>query len=72
MARKKSSFAWSPVRELMKQVGAEIVARDAVDALIFYLEKRSKAITDLALKLAHHAKRKKISADDVELAIKHV
>ena len=69
MARKKSTFAWSPIRELMKSVGAEIVAREAVDALIFYLEKRSRALTDMAIKLAKHAGRKKVSVEDIDLAI---
>ena len=72
MAKRKSVFAWSPVRVLMKNEGAEIVARDAVDSLIYFLEKRSKAITEMALKLAKHAGRKKVSVPDVELAIDYV
>ena len=35
----KKVFAWSPVRKLMKDNGAEMVAREAVDALVDYLEK---------------------------------
>ncbi len=34
MAKKKRSFAWSPLRKLMKRSGAQMVARNAVDALI--------------------------------------
>lgn len=30
----KKVFAWSPIRSLMKNNGAEMVASDAVDALI--------------------------------------
>ena len=38
MAKKKRSFAWSPLRKLMKKSGANIVARNAVDLLISDLE----------------------------------
>ena len=34
----KKVFAWSPIRKLMKDNGAEMVARDAVDALIELVE----------------------------------
>ena len=69
MAKRKRTFAWSPLRALMKKAGAEIVSRAAVEALLFYLEERAKALTDSALKLAKHSKRKKISAGDMKLAI---
>ncbi len=69
MAKRKRTFAWSPVRELMKKAGATIVSRDAVEALLFYLEERAKALTASALKLAKHSKRKKITAADMKLAI---
>ena len=65
-------FAWSPVRRLMKNQGAEIVARDAVDRLIIHLEKISKELTRNALSYAHHAGRKKITVGDIELAIKYL
>ncbi|MHA1339565.1 MAG: histone [Promethearchaeota archaeon] len=69
MAKRKRVFAWSPVRELMKKTGAEIVSRDAVDVLLYYLEERAKNLTATALKLAKHSKRKKITAEDMKLAI---
>jgi histone H3/H4 len=53
----------------MKKAGASIVSREAVEALLFYLEERSKALTAAALKFAKHAKRKKITAADMGLAI---
>jgi len=52
------NFAWSPVRKLMKDNGAEMVARDAVDALIDYLEKLAKGMTNKALEMTRHAGRK--------------
>lgn len=71
MAKKKHTFAWSPIRRLMKQQGASIVARDAVDLLIDHLEKRAKALTEQAKKFTMHANRKKITKEDLNLAIKY-
>ncbi|MBD3188415.1 histone [Candidatus Bathyarchaeota archaeon] len=67
---KKRALAWSPVRDLMKSVGAQIVARDAVDLLIKYLEEKAKDITTNALKLTRHSKRTKLTKDDIELVLK--
>ena len=72
MAKKKRHFAWSPVRKLMRQSGAQIVARDAVELLITDLETISIKLTKKALGFAKHAKRKKISKDDLDLAIKYL
>jgi histone H3/H4 len=72
MAKKKRHFAWSPVRKLMRKAGAQIVARDAVELLITDLEGTAKTLTKKALGFAKHAKRKKISKDDMDLAIKYL
>lgn len=72
MAKKKRSFAWSPLRKLMKKGGANIVARSAVDVLIGDLESVSIKLTQKALGFAKHAKRKKITKDDMALAIKYM
>ncbi|MHA1733084.1 MAG: histone [Promethearchaeota archaeon] len=69
MARKKRVFAWSPLRALMKEAGAEIVSRDAVGTLMDFLEKRAKTLTESAIKLAKHSKRKKVTRADMQLAI---
>ena len=61
-------FAWSPIRELMKNSGAEMVAKDAVDELISYLEKKAKEITNLALEFSRHAQRKKLTEADMNMA----
>ncbi|MHA1490500.1 MAG: histone [Promethearchaeota archaeon] len=66
----KKVFAWSPVRKLMKDNGAEMVARDAVDALIDYLQKLAKTVTNKALEMTRHAGRKKLTLDDMDLAMK--
>ena len=68
----KKVFAWSPVRKLMKDNGAEMVARDAVDALIDYLEKLAKGVTNKALEMTRHANRKKLTNADMDLAMKLV
>ena len=68
MARK--TFAWSPVRALMKKAGAEMVAREAVDALIDYLEESASQLRSKALEITTHSRRKKITQADMALAIK--
>lgn len=64
---KKSIIAWSPIRALMKDEGAEMVSRDAVDALISLLISNARKVTQEALVFARHAKRKKITKDDIAL-----
>jgi histone H3/H4 len=71
MAKKKHAFAWSPIRRLMKQQGASIVARDAVNLLIDHLEKSAIALTEQARAFTMHANRKKITKNDLLLAIKY-
>jgi len=71
MAKKKHTFAWSPIRRLMKQQGASIVARDAVDLLIDHLEKTARQLTEQAKQFTMHANRKKITKNDLLLAIKY-
>ncbi|MHA1132323.1 MAG: histone-like protein [Candidatus Helarchaeota archaeon] len=71
MARRRY-FAWSPLRALMASVGAKIVAREAVNYLIDWLEEKSVSMTTRALTLARHAKRKKITKADINLVIKGI
>lgn len=65
----KKSLAWSPIRELMKKSGAEMVSKDAVDALITILEEKAVALTSKALEFCRHADRKKLTKEDMDLAI---
>jgi histone H3/H4 len=67
---KRKTLAWSPVRNLMKSVGAQIVAHDAVDLLISYLDDKAKEITTNALKLTRHSKRTKLTKEDIDLVLK--
>ena len=63
------AFAWSPLRSLMKRAGAEIVSRAAVDKLMDYLEEYAKELTTCALEIVKHSGRKKITQQDMKLAI---
>ncbi|OLS15619.1 MAG: hypothetical protein RBG13Loki_0718 [Promethearchaeota archaeon CR_4] len=67
---KAKIFAWSPIREMMKANGAEMVARDAVDELISVLERQAKELTNRALEFSRHAGRKKVTAEDMNMALK--
>jgi histone H3/H4 len=66
---KKRYFAWSPLRAIMASVGAKIVARDAVDYLIDYLQKKTIELTKQSIVYARHAGRKKVTTADIDLAI---
>ena len=65
----KRVLAWSPIRELMKKGGAEMVSKEAVDALIVILEEKAIALTTKALEFCRHADRKKLTKEDMDLAI---
>jgi histone H3/H4 len=65
-------IAWSPLRSLMKAAGAEIVSRESVDVLLNFLEARAKKLTEMALTFAKHSKRKKITKDDMALAVQNI
>lgn len=64
-------ISWSPIRRLMKHNGAVIVARDAVDELVDWMGQSAEKLTKTALTLTKHAKRKKITRNDILLAIKY-
>jgi histone H3/H4 len=55
----------------MKQQGASIVARNAVDLLIDHLEKTAIGLTEQARAFTMHANRKKITKNDLLLSIKY-
>ncbi len=64
-------ISWSPIRRLMKHNGAVIVARNAVNELVDWMSASAVTITKSALTLTKHGKRKKITRDDILLAIKY-
>jgi histone H3/H4 len=55
----------------MKHNGAVIVARVAVNELVDWMSQSAEKITKTALSLTKHGKRKKVTRDDILLAIKY-
>jgi len=69
-AKKKSAvyIAKAPIRRLMKAEGAKLVAAEALNKLIGYLENSAADITKEAIKLTKAAKRKRITPLDIRNA----
>lgn len=58
-AKKSDGYiAKAPIRRLMKKEGAVLVAADALDKLIAYLEKQAATATKDAIKITQADKRK--------------
>jgi len=64
----ESYMAKAPIRRLMKKVGAGLVAADALDKLIDFLEKTAVATTKKAIKITKADKRKRVMAEDIRKA----
>ena len=70
MARDKKVITKTALRRLMKnEANARIVALDAILALQEFLNDQATQITQKALTLAKHAKRKTISKADIKLSV---
>jgi histone H3/H4 len=69
-AKKKgdSYIAKAPIRRLMKKEGADLVAADALDKLIGFLEKTAADATKEAIKITKADKRKRVTAADIRKA----
>jgi len=67
-AKRDSYVAKAPIRRLMKAEGADLVAAEALDKLIDFLEKAAADATKEAIKLTKAAKRKRITAADIRNA----
>jgi len=69
-AMKKSAvyIAKAPIRRLMKAEGAKLVAAEALNKLIGYLENAAADITKESIKLTKADKRKRITALDIRNA----
>lgn len=68
-AKKSDSYiAKAPIRRLMKKEGADLVAADALDKLIGFLEKTASDATKEAIKITKADKRKRVTAADIRKA----
>ena len=67
---KRRYFAWSPIRKVMADAGAKIVAREALGHLIDWLQEEAVRISKRAHVLAKHSNRKKITKGDINLSVK--
>ncbi|MFX1275007.1 MAG: histone [Promethearchaeota archaeon] len=61
-------IAKAPIRRLMKKEGAELVAAEALDKLIDFLEKAAADATKDAIKVCKADKRKRVTASDIRNA----
>ena len=67
-----SELSTAAVRRLIEAAGAARVGDDAVEELGKILEDFAVKVGKAATELAHHAGRKTVKAQDIQLAIKRV
>ena len=60
---------YAPVERLIRSAGAKRVSETAGVALAEILEQYGLEIAEEAIKLAQHAKRKTVKAEDIKLAM---
>ncbi len=65
---RSSYIAKAPIRRLMKDEGAGLVAENAVILLIGELTKAAKEVTKKAVKIVKDDKRKRVTAADITAA----
>jgi histone H3/H4 len=64
-AERNAYIAKAPIRRLMKNEGAGLVAEDAVELLIATLTKAAEECTKKAVKLVKDEKRKRLTSVDI-------
>jgi histone H3/H4 len=68
-AKKAEGYiAKAPIRRLMKKEGADLVAAEALDKLINFLETGAAAATKKAIEICTADKRKRVTAGDIRKA----
>ncbi len=67
-AKGEGYIAKAPIRRLMKKEGADLVAAEALDKLINYLEGAAANATKAAIELCKADKRKRVTASDIRKA----
>lgn len=66
--KSESYIAKAPIRRLMKKEGADLVAAEALDRLISFLEGKAADATKEAIKICKADKRKRVTAADIRNA----
>ena len=59
----------STAKKILKEAGAYRISDDALDEFLDVINKYSYSLAQKAVKLAHHANRKTLRKEDIELAI---
>ncbi|MHA1293758.1 MAG: histone-like protein [Promethearchaeota archaeon] len=68
-AKKGESYiAKAPIRRLMKKEGADLVAAEALDKLISFLESKAAETTKAAIAICKSDKRKRVTSSDIRAA----
>jgi len=62
---KKNYVPFSPTRNFMKKLGAEIVSRDAVNYINQFIETKAREIASESLAIVKHSGRKKVKKEDI-------
>ncbi|MBE6488534.1 MAG: histone family protein [Methanosphaera stadtmanae] len=61
----------APIKRILQNAGAQRVSDDAAVALAKFLEEYGEELASQANKLAKHAGRKTVKADDIALAYRN-
>ena len=61
----------APITRIVKNAGAERISKEAEEKIVEAVEAYTVKLAQQVIDLAHHADRKTVQADDVELAVKH-
>ncbi|MBQ6220208.1 MAG: histone family protein [Methanosphaera sp.] len=59
----------APIKRIIKGVGAPRSSDEAAEELAVFLEEYAEEVAVQAVKLAKHAGRKTVTADDIKLAL---
>lgn len=65
-----SELPLAPTKRILNNAGATRVSADAADLFASVIEEYGMTVAKQATKLAHHAGRKTVRADDIKLAMK--
>lgn len=63
-------IAKAPLRQIMKEAGAEVVSEKGLEEYRREVERYAFLLGEMSVLCAKHAKRKKIMAEDIRLAVR--